>query len=57
MEYFMAQKYRKKPVVIEAIQWTGDNKEQMKNFYKDVMTFISNFYNKNEVDYYEDEEE
>ena len=25
----MAQKYRKKPVVIEAMQWTGDNEEQL----------------------------
>lgn len=40
-----------------AIDFYNNNKEQMKNFYKDVMTFISNFYNKNEVDYYEDEEE
>ena len=27
-----AKKYRKKPVVIEAIQWTGDNLEAMKEF-------------------------
>ena len=25
-------KYRKKPVVIEAMQWTGDNTEQCLNF-------------------------
>lgn len=25
-------KYRKKPVVIEAIQWTGSNEEEIKNF-------------------------
>lgn len=25
-------KYRKKPVVIEAVQWTGNNEEEIKNF-------------------------
>lgn len=25
-------KYRKKPVVIEAIRWTGDNKDKISNF-------------------------
>lgn len=25
-------KYTKKPVTIEAIQWTGNNKEEIKNF-------------------------
>lgn len=38
----MAQKYRKKPVVIEAIQWTGDNKEQMKQFIKNNIYFTGN---------------
>ena len=28
----MMPKFRKKPVVIEAIQWTGDNKEEIKEF-------------------------
>lgn len=28
-------KYRKKPIEIEAIQWTGDNLEQCKNFLGD----------------------
>lgn len=27
-------KYRKKPVVVEAVQWTGDNIEEMENFLK-----------------------
>ena len=25
-------KYRKKPVVVEAIQWTGSNLEEIRNF-------------------------
>lgn len=25
-------KFRKKPVVIEAVQWTGDNREEMEKF-------------------------
>ncbi len=25
-------KYRKKPVVIEAIEWTGENREEISNF-------------------------
>ena len=29
--------YRKKPVVIEAIQWTGDNSEQIINFLGDAL--------------------
>lgn len=29
-------KYRKKPVVIEAIQWTGDNLEEIKEMLKDA---------------------
>jgi hypothetical protein len=28
----MAKKYRKKPVVIEAVQWTGDNVIEMYQF-------------------------
>jgi hypothetical protein len=33
-------KYRKKPVVIDAIQWTGDNYLEMRKFIKtDVVTF------------------
>ena len=27
-------KYRKKPVVIEAVQWTGDNLNEIQRFYK-----------------------
>lgn len=29
-------KYRKKPVVIEAVQWTGDNFEEIKKMLKDA---------------------
>lgn len=28
----MAAKYRKKPVVIEAVQWTGENKAEIEAF-------------------------
>lgn len=31
----MPQKYRKKPVIIEAIQWTGDNKDDVKYFVRE----------------------
>lgn len=27
-------KYRKKPVVIEAVQWVGDNLSEIQSFYK-----------------------
>lgn len=27
-----SKKYRKKPVIIEALQWTGENIEEMDNF-------------------------
>ena len=30
----MAQKFRKKPVVIEAVQWTGQNQFEILNFCK-----------------------
>jgi len=32
----MIKKYRKKPVVIEAIQWTGDNSVTVAKFLKDA---------------------
>lgn len=31
----MINKYRKKPVIVEAIQYTGDNIEEIKDFCKD----------------------
>lgn len=30
-------KYRKKPVVIEAVQWNGGNFDEVKKFYKDAL--------------------
>ena len=32
-------KYRKKPVVIEAIQWTGTNLEEIKSFVGDDLRY------------------
>lgn len=32
-------KYRKRPVEIEALQWNGDNLEEIKEFTKDYATF------------------
>lgn len=32
-------KYRKKPVVIEAIQWTGLNLEEVKEFVGELLTY------------------
>jgi hypothetical protein len=34
----MVLKYRKKPVVIEAVQWTGDNLHECGNFCPAVLT-------------------
>lgn len=28
----MSKKYRKKPIIIEALKWTGDNKKEVENF-------------------------
>lgn len=35
-------KYRKKPVVIDAIQWRGDNEEEVKVFLGKDCRYISN---------------
>ena len=35
----MAMKYRKKPVVVEAIQWTGKNLQELKNFVGDSLEY------------------
>jgi len=32
----MIQKYRKKPVVIEAVKWTGDNWSEIHNWMNEV---------------------
>lgn len=31
--------YRKKPIVIEAIQWTGDNLEELQNFVGSALAY------------------
>lgn len=36
----MIKKYRKKPVVIEAVQWTGDNVQEVLNFSSDGSRWI-----------------
>lgn len=38
----MINKYRKKPVVIEAVQWTGDNLEEVMNFLQQRSAFKHN---------------
>lgn len=35
----MAKKYRKKPVVVEAIQWTGLNLEEVKAFVGEPLQY------------------
>ena len=35
-------KYRKKPVEIEAIQWTGDNDEEIENFIIGTSYYFTN---------------
>lgn len=34
-------KYRKKPIVIEAVKWDGTNIEEIKNFAGDKVEFIT----------------
>lgn len=36
------QKFRKKPVVIEAVQWTGENYKEIENFVGDKVSHNSN---------------
>lgn len=38
----MMHKYVKKPVVIEAIQWTGDNTKEVLEFCPDCFTYERN---------------
>ena len=38
----MINKYRKKPVVIEAVQWTGDNKDEIRDFIDRAMYTFKN---------------
>ena len=34
-----AKRYRKKPVVVEALQWTGGNKEEIRDFANEDVFF------------------
>ena len=36
-------KYRKKPIIIEAIQWTGRNIEEMFNFAHDKISYSEKY--------------
>lgn len=43
----MIRRYRKKPVVIEAVQWTGENKVEIQQFigcYLDENTILKHLY-------------
>jgi hypothetical protein len=42
-------KYRKKPVVIETIQWTGNNIEEIFNFMGKLPEYMEGFKNKDEI--------
>lgn len=37
----MIMKYRKKPVMIEAVRWTGDNGEEINNFCGNYAKFVT----------------
>jgi len=37
----MVQKFRKKPVIIEAVQWAGNNFEEIKEFVGDKVSYLS----------------
>lgn len=34
-------KYRKKPVVIEAVEWTGENVKEMNEFFEPHLTSVN----------------
>lgn len=36
----MISKYVKRPVTIEAVQWTGDNIDEIREFAGDVMSYV-----------------
>lgn len=36
----MSKKYRKKPVVIEAIQWNGKNAFEIWDYYEDICVYL-----------------
>ncbi len=39
----MSKKYRKKPVVIEAVQWNGNNVDEVMSFIKNVAAYNVEF--------------
>lgn len=39
----MIKKYVKKPIPIEAVQWTGSNKEEIKEFTSNQAKFVSHW--------------
>lgn len=45
-------KYRKKPIVIEAIQWTGHNKDEIRDFVKKDFSFHTDTQIDDHVDLY-----
>ena len=45
-------KYRKKPIVVEAIQWTGTNHEQIKDFCGSVVVESGETYGERGAVYY-----
>ena len=36
----MIKHFRKKPVIIEAVQWDGSNAAEINDFAKDIVTFV-----------------
>lgn len=45
-------RYRKKPVVIEAIKWTGENRDEIKDFVKKDFSFHTDTQKRDCVDLY-----
>ncbi len=39
----MSKKYRKKPVIIEAVQWNGNNVDEVMSFIKNVAAYNVEF--------------
>ena len=38
----MIKKYKKRPISIEALQWTGDNPEEVREFVGDLLSYDIN---------------
>ena len=47
----MIQKFRKKPVIIEAVQWNGKNFDEVMNFMQDFHGSKFNYENAEELAY------